>query len=154
MPENERFLDQFRYTIIASQLLTYEAKPPAETEVADSLSQDEISVRHAAHPFSLQGAGVALTLSFLTAWILHWCSTLSPGFAIHWLSLCGMMIPLLIMAVVVYGYAGKKSLQRVRRMAVEALSDLISQSQSLDNLARSAVGLIQEVEIVSRGYEM
>ena len=154
MPENERFLDQFRYSIIASQLLTYEAKPPAETEVADLLRHDEISVRHANNSFSLQGVAVSLSISFLMAWILHWCRASSLAFAIHWLSLCGMMILLVIMAVAIYGYAGRKSSQRARRVAVEALSDLISQSHSLDSVARSALGLIQEVEIVSRGYEM
>ena len=58
------------------------------------------------------------------------------------------------MASGTYAYARKKTSRRVRQVAMGALSDLMTQSHALDKVVRSAVGLIQEVEIVSRGYEM
>jgi Mysoin-binding motif of peroxisomes len=153
-PENNRFLDQFRYSIIASQLLTYEAKPTAETEVAHTLGDHAAEFHHATNSFSLQGAAVSATISFLTAWTLNWARALSPESATHWLNLCVTLALLAGMAVVMYAYARRKSVQRVRHAAVEALSDLIMQSHALDSVGRSALGLIQEIEIVSRGYEM
>ena len=153
-PAHDEILDKFRYSIIASQLLTYEAKSLAENEAARSLGDRALQQNHANNSFSIWGAAVSTTIAFLTAWTLHWARVLYLKPATHWLTLCGILALLVVVIVVIYRYARRKSSQTVRRAAVEALSDLIAQSKALDSVGRSAVGLIQEVEIVSRGYEM
>jgi Mysoin-binding motif of peroxisomes len=65
-----------------------------------------------------------------------------------------ILVLVFVVAIVVCGYAIRKTSQRVRHVAVEALSGLIAQSHTFDTVARSGLNLVQEVEIVSRGYEM
>jgi cytochrome bd-type quinol oxidase subunit 2 len=151
--ENDRFLDHFRYSIITSQLLVPEASAPIGEAHTDQLGHEESLHQHAKNSFSLRGAAVAISLSFFLAWMIHWARSRSYNL-IHWLNVSVFMLLLLILSLGAYAYARRKDSQKVRRMAVSALSDLISQSHALDTVARSAFGLIQEVEIVSRGYEM
>jgi hypothetical protein len=64
-------------------------------------------------------------------------------------------ITLIAIAVVgIHGYARRKALQRVRHEAMDALSNLLSHYHRFDHRARSALSLIQEIEVVSRGYDM
>lgn len=152
--ENDRFLDKFRYSIIASQLLDHEINPSNGTQFSIPLGGKEAAQYHAENSYSLQGVAVTTVIAFFAAWILHGARGSSHQSAIHWLNGGNLLVFLVVVAIVMYGYARRKVSQRVRQVAVSALSDLISQSQALSHVARSAVGLVQEVEIVSRGYEM
>lgn len=149
--ENERFLDQFRYSIIASHLLVQEAKPSSATNLSHQL-RDEQTWRHCTnYPFSVHGAAFITTISFLTAWLFHWVTVRSAILPWNIGIIVGLMV---IAAIGIYAYARKKALQRSRQRAVNGLTDLITRSHALDSAARSALNLIQEIEIVSRGYEM
>jgi Mysoin-binding motif of peroxisomes len=149
--ENERFLDQFRYTVIASQLLVHEANTAVEARFSSPLGHTETLHYNADNSFSLQGAAASGAISFFTALTLHWAREQSSS---HWLNVCIFLALALIVVIGIYGYARRKTSQRTRQAAMGALSDLITQSHAMDNVVRSALGLIQEVEIVSRGYEM
>jgi uncharacterized membrane protein len=140
--ENGRFLDQFRYSIIASQLLTPEAKPTVQPKSSFLRTQTETNLYDSNTSFSLRGAAATAAISFFTA------------SALHWMNLGIILVLVFVVAIVVCGYAIRKTSQRVRRVAVEALSGLIGQSHTFDTVARSGLNLVQEVEIVSRGYEM
>ena len=152
--KNDLFLDRFRYLVIASQLLVAEAKPPAETKLPNPLGDIVTPEDPAVSPLSMQGAAISVMISFLVAWTLHWAKVQSSGSTHSWLIFCVSFLLLAILAMGIHGYSQKKASQRVRQAAVDALSTLIKFSHAFDKVARSALSLIQEVEIVSRGYEM
>lgn len=60
----------------------------------------------------------------------------------------------MVMAVALYAYLRRKMLNDLRVQAVESASALTASAQSLDAAASETVTLIQEVELVSRGYRM
>lgn len=59
-----------------------------------------------------------------------------------------------IAIVVLYAYSRRQRLVNLRMQAVEGASSLTSIAQSFDAVASAALTLIQEVELVSRGYRM
>src|SRR6201996_701898 len=59
---NERFLEQFHYIIVASQLLSDEPKPRRQVRNDQPFTVDR---------FSLKGAFITAGISFSVAWLLH-----------------------------------------------------------------------------------
>src|SRR4051812_31501945 len=73
--EHERFLEQFRYLIIASQLLTQESKP-APQKTNKSSNDIDPGFRNQQRPdpgvLNLHGVLASAVSSFLVALALHW----------------------------------------------------------------------------------
>lgn len=109
---------------------------------------------HPDNSFSPQGAAVSTMMSFPMAWTLHWARATSPRSSTYSLNACVILVLWALVAIIIYGYGRRKALQRIHHTALGAVNNLITHCHALDKVARSAVGLIQEVEIVSRGYEM
>jgi uncharacterized membrane protein YgdD (TMEM256/DUF423 family) len=105
-------------------------------------------------PLSLQVAAITLAISFLAAFTLHSAKARVSTSTLNWYNTIIYLVLILSIAIGIHIYARSKTSQRIRHGAVRALSGLITQCNALDQIARLAVGLIQEVEIVSRGYEM
>jgi Mysoin-binding motif of peroxisomes len=59
-----------------------------------------------------------------------------------------------ITATVMYTYARRQWLQYLRRQSIDAATAFVESSQAFDVVASAAITLIQEVEVVSRGYRM
>ena len=57
-------------------------------------------------------------------------------------------------ATTVYGYMRRQWLQYLRREAVDGASALATNLQAFEASTSSALALIQEVELVSRGYRL
>lgn len=57
-------------------------------------------------------------------------------------------------ATLLYAYARRRWLQSLRHQAVQRATLLVSNAQIFDASAFAAASLIQEVELVSRGYRM
>lgn len=57
-------------------------------------------------------------------------------------------------ALVLYAYLRRQKLDDLRVQAVESASSMTISAQSFDAAASEAITLIQEVEVVSRGYRM
>lgn len=57
-------------------------------------------------------------------------------------------------ATAVYGYMRRQWLQYLRQEAVEGVSALVTNLQAFEASTSSALALIQEVELVSRGYRL
>ena len=53
-----------------------------------------------------------------------------------------------------YSYTWRYRSQQLRRNVIDAVSSLIAEAHTLDGLTTTAVTLIQEIEVVARGYEM
>lgn len=97
------------------------------------------------------GAGLTGITTFLLAWLLRW-SRHTPG-ASKW----RFLVVVLALAAVVtafYGYMRRQWLQYLRQQAVEGASALVTNLQAFEASTSAALSLIQEVELVSRGYRL
>lgn len=142
---NERFLERFRYNVIASQLLSEDSKPRRQ-HVEQTLE----------HPsFSVRGVFLTASLSFAIAWILHSLRRRYLFQQSFSLSETSSHTIVLIGAGLILFYLGRRQyLEFIRRSAAFALSDFVLLSLNIDSVATEALRFIQEVEVVSRGYEM
>ena len=153
--ENANFLEQFRYIIVASQLLSVQASASQYHTLCDLSRAGSSPNAHAqaGTAISLQGAAVTGATAFLSVWLLYWvragASTASSvGRTVFALLLMS------VMGVVSYAYVRRQWLQYLRRQAIDATTAFVGKSQALDAAASATINLIQEVELVSRGYRM
>ncbi|KIV97575.1 hypothetical protein PV10_01307 [Exophiala mesophila] len=142
---NERFLEKFRYNVIASQLLSDDSKPRRQ-HVEETLE----------HPsFSVRGAFLTASLSFAIAWLLHSLRRRYLFQQSFSFSETFSHILVLIGGGLILFYLGRRQyLEFIRRSAAFALSDFILLSLNIDSTATEALRFIQEVEVVSRGYDI
>ena len=87
------------------------------------------------------------------AWSIHWIRRLTRILLTGWVLFAEMNMVGLV-ALTLYAYFRRQSLKYLRRQAVETASSLVSNAQSLDAAYFAAINLVQEVELVSRGYKM
>ena len=156
--EHERFLEQFRYLIIASQRLVEQSRP-ARAHANHSLRQVDHDFRSQqrsdSDALTVHGVVATAVSSFLIAWAFHWVRSSATRSARALFAKILAVLSLIVALVVGFrSYMGRYRSQRLRRDVVDAVSSLISESHTLDGLTSTAVTLIQEIEIVARGYEM
>ncbi|KIW76660.1 hypothetical protein Z517_09104 [Fonsecaea pedrosoi CBS 271.37] len=146
---NEQFLERFRYVIVASQLLADEPKPrrqPLQNEQP-----------FAPHSLSLRGACITAGISFSVAWSLHLLQRGYPTSQSHhstWSEICVYSLSLLGVCLVLLYFGRRQYLEFLRQCAGLTLGNLVTNSHNYDSSAVEALRFIQEVEIVSRGYEI
>ncbi len=147
--DGSKFLEQFRYTVIASQLLSGHSilgqHHPASRHGSETELESQVQT----------AAGLAITAltAVAVAWVLHW--VYEGGYS-HltkkrfFLGLC------LVVAVAVAGcaYIRHQWLRYVRESALREITTFVARCQDFDSATSAAVGLVQEVELVSRGYRM
>lgn len=148
--ENTRFIEHFRYVLIASQLINeYQdhgslqpSRIPAQTP--------EIRTPNVA---SFLGAAVTAGFAFLLVWLLHWArNTKTTGPRKSRLLLTALCYA--AVAVIVYAYARRQWLKYIRKQAVENATRLTTDLQAFELSSTSALSLIQEIELVSKGYRI
>ncbi|KAJ5106315.1 hypothetical protein N7456_002990 [Penicillium angulare] len=151
--DNERFLEQFGYVIVASQLLN-EHSAPSYTSAADVVSASQpAELPSLSTTFGLHGALVTAATSFSIAWLLHWSrSRTGSGFNSKRVGILLVLVP--VLGVVFYAFAKRQWLKYLRHQAVEAAGTFIGNAQGFDSAASASVVFIQEVELVSRGYRI
>ncbi|OJJ62385.1 hypothetical protein ASPSYDRAFT_640555 [Aspergillus sydowii CBS 593.65] len=151
--DNERFLEQFGYVIVASQLLN-EHSAPSYTSANDVLSNTAPTDLPAiSTTFGLQGAFVTASTSFSIAWLLHW-SRPRTGTSINPRKVGVLLVLVPVLGVLFYAFARRQWLKYLRHQAVDAAAHLIGNAQGFDSAASASVVFIQEVELVSRGYRI
>ena len=102
---------------------------------------------------SVIGASVAALCAFGMAWIVRWAGNVqSRSFGKGRIALA--VSAFVAVAILFYAYARQRWLQHLRRQAVDAASALVTNALAFDASTHSALTLIQEVELVSRGYRM
>lgn len=153
--DNQRFLEHFRYLIVASQLLGEHTGQGAFRTAAiphfdPSTQSQSPGYKHAST--SLTGASLTGAAAFLLVWLLHWSRSKPTGFSKGRLFLAFLVFA--AVAIICYAYMRRQWLQYLRQQAVEAASVLVANLQSFDASTSSALALIQEVELVSRGYRL
>lgn len=151
--DNAKFLERFRYLIVASQLLN----------VHSYLGQAAyVSSRDAAVPspdapkigaFTLAGVGVTASFAFALAWLIHWAkggsnSTAGKG------RMFVLLTVIIVLAITSYAYMRRQWLQYLRQQNLSEISAFIIKAHDFDTVTAGALTLVQEVELVSRGYRM
>jgi hypothetical protein len=149
--DTARFLEQFRYTIVASQLLSGhsllgQAQPAPVAFPAAAGAHDQSILSVEGMVASVLGAlGVAVVLS----WVLGSAPTYVTRKRL-------IFLIILLVAAVVLGqvYIRRQWLRYRRQQSLTEISSFVSFAHDFDSAAGAALALIQEVELVSRGYRM
>lgn len=148
--DNQRFIEHFRYLIVASQLLG-EQSSIRTTTFSDRANAAGPGADFKVTTISPTGAVLTAATAFTLVWLVHWARRKS-GF-----SKARFVVVLVIFVVVAtasYGYVRRQWLQTLRQQAVENASALVTNLQAFEASTSSALALIQEVELVSRGYRL
>ncbi|OJJ47817.1 hypothetical protein ASPZODRAFT_141387 [Penicilliopsis zonata CBS 506.65] len=151
--DNERFLEQFGYMIVASQLLNEHSAPSytSASDIASNFPQTELP--SISTTVGIQGAVVTATASFSIVWLLHWSrSRTGSGLDLRRVGVCLIVFP--VVGVIFYAFARRQWLKYLRYQAVDAAATFINSAQGFDSAASASVVFIQEVELVSRGYRI
>ncbi|EXJ61198.1 uncharacterized protein A1O5_11990 [Cladophialophora psammophila CBS 110553] len=146
---NEQFLERFRYVIVASQLLADDPKPRRQL-----LQHDQ---PFAPHTLSFKGACITAGISFSVAWSLHLLQRgyrTSRSHCSTWSEICIYSLLFIGGYLVLLYFARRQYLEFVRQSAGSTLGKVVSNSHNYDSIAAEALRFIQEVEVVSRGYEI
>ncbi|KAF2400530.1 hypothetical protein EJ06DRAFT_433779 [Trichodelitschia bisporula] len=152
--DNSKFLEHFRYIIVASQLLNeqYGHGGLRASSLPSQLATAQLGEFNVAST-SVRGAIVTAAIAFGIVWLIHWSrGGRLGGFSRGRLSI--IVSVFLVLAVVLYAYARRQWLQYLRKNAVSAASTLVTNLQAFDSSSSAALMLIQEVELVSRGYRI
>jgi len=161
--ENARFLERFRYIIVASQLLGQHINvshynrrsndlPPPQPTDDDSDSTASFGPRFSKARY---WAGNGLCMGIVTVilgWLLNWGDRqgghISQGRAS--LGLLGVSV----VGIFLFTNARRSWLRMLRGRSIELATQFVENSQAYDILASNAITFIQEVELVSRGYRL
>ncbi|KAL4739746.1 proliferating cell nuclear antigen, C-terminal domain-containing protein [Aspergillus similis] len=136
--DNERFLEQFGYVIVASQLLN-EHSAPSYTSATDVLSNTvPTDLPAISTTFGLQGAFVTASTSFSIAWLLHW-SRPRAGTGINPRKVGVLLVLVPVLGVLFYAFARRQWLKYLRHQAVDAAVLLIGNAQGFDSAASASV---------------
>lgn len=103
--------------------------------------------------FTLVGAGVTALTAFAFAWLIH--TTRGNRSSASELGRMIILLAILVLFVIIFSaYMRRHWLQHLRQQSLTEVSGLIARAQSFDSAGTGALTLIQEVELVSRGYRM
>ncbi|KAF2634983.1 hypothetical protein P280DRAFT_474272 [Massarina eburnea CBS 473.64] len=146
--DNQRFLEHFRYLIVASQLLN-ESGGLRQSTLPSFALDGRGAPQFQAASITVTGAALTAATAFLLVWLIHW----SRGQASKGRSVV-VLVVFATIAATVYAYIRRQWLQYLRHQAVEGASTLVTNLQAFEASTSSALALIQEVELVSRGYRL
>jgi len=154
--ENVHFLEQFRYLIVASQLLNDLSNPKTCQRLKlPPPTRDGLLLWEAEKCFVPSPRGLALTATtaFALAWSIRWL--MSRAIADYSVSTILLSLSIIgVSAVMLYYYFRRQWLRYLRIQAIESASSLTSTAQDFDAAASTGITLVREVELVSRGYNM
>jgi hypothetical protein len=146
-------LERFRYIIVASQLLNTHSHPgqAVHGQTRDvrfhSLDAPQLGA------FTFGGATLTASCAFALAWLVNWTrgsgsSTVGKG------QMASCLAVVIILAIVSYAYVRRQWLQYLRQQSFAEISEFVDRAQGFDAAVAGALTLVQEVELVSRGYRM
>jgi hypothetical protein len=151
--DTARFLERFRYLIVASQLLNAHSYLGQATYVPSRDAAVPTPDAPQIGAFTLAGVAVTASFAFAMAWLIHWAkgganSTAGKGRMVVLLAI------IIILAVTSYAYMRRQWLQYLRQQSLAEISEFVVKGHDFDTAAAGALTLVQEVELVSRGYRM
>lgn len=151
--DNARFLERFRYIIVASQLLNTHSFL-GQTNHGQSRDAS-VPAPDAPQLGNVTLAGLAVTASFAfgLAWLIHW--TRGGGNSVAGKGRMFIFLAFLVgFTVISYAYMRRQWLQYLRQQSLAEVSEFVAKAQELDTVVAGALTLVQEVELVSRGYRI
>lgn len=91
--------------------------------------------------------------TFALVWSVRWLRnrTVVPHNSSQ---ICLLALAVFAITLILYYYFRRQWLQYLRTQAIESASSLTTNAQDFDAAASAGITLIQEVELVSRGYNM
>lgn len=147
--DNDRFLEHFRYILIASQLLNDHVAPGT---FRHNLQQAPAPTEYGPATISILGAGISAAVAFALVWVLHWAR--GEGWSFHRNRLFLLVGSFILAGLLFYGYIRRQWLQLLRHQALTTSADFVTSAQSFEATSIATLTMIQEVELVSRGYKM
>ncbi|KYG42840.1 hypothetical protein M433DRAFT_113280 [Acidomyces richmondensis BFW] len=154
--DNERFLEHFRYIIVASQLLNEyldqgSLLPGAACRPETDGTREALDVSFV--KTDVYGAVATAAVAFALVYVIHWARSSRSGILNKGRIALAVAVFILI-AFVSYAYVRRQWLKYLRRQAITAVSTLTTNWQAFEISTTSAVSFIQEVELVSKGYRL
>lgn len=150
--ENAKFIEHFRYILVASQLLT-EHYGQSDIKTIPNLEGSIRPEEYKAVTTSVAGAVVTATTAFALVWLIHWSRDGKLN-NFHKGRVAVVITTFILVGTVLYAYARRQWLLYLRQNAVTAGSTLVTNLQAFNSSSVAALTLIQEVELVSRGYRL
>lgn len=151
--ENDSFLERFRYILIASHLLSSHSYLGQGSQGQSRDSSLLASTTPQLGTSTLVGTGLTGCFAYALVWIINWTrgsGTVLPGRA----RMVIFLGALVVMLTVAYAYVRRQWLQYLRQQTLAEATDFVLKSHEFDAAVASALTLVQEVELVSRGYRM
>ncbi|KAH9809167.1 Mysoin-binding motif of peroxisomes [Teratosphaeria destructans] len=154
--DNEKFMEHFRYIIVASQLLhEYLDQGSLQPAVIAQGGQEGANHTSATSPATSDtyGAVAAAAIAFALVYIIHWSRSRRDSF-VSWTRVALALAVFIAVALVGYAYVRRQWLKSIRQNAVAAASTLTTNWQALEVATSNALSLVQEVELVSKGFRL
>ncbi|KAG6045617.1 hypothetical protein E4U39_002133 [Claviceps sp. Clav50 group G5] len=150
--DNSKFLEQFRYTIIASQLLSG-TSILGHRPAAPSISSDAATCEAQQSVLSTQGLLASILGALAIAVILSW--VLGNGSTYITRKRLACFVALLAAATFMGQiYMRRQWLRYRREQSLTEIGSFVSNSNDFDSASEATLSLVQEVELVSRGYRI
>lgn len=149
--DNEKFLEQFRYIIIASQLLsghTVAARRHAGAEALAAATESDQSL------LSNEGIIASILGALAIAVVLSWIFGHKKDSYVTKKRLIFLAVLLVASGALGQVYVRRQWLRYRREQSLSELSGFIINSHEFDSAVEATLALVQEVELVSRGYRM
>ena len=149
--DNDRFLEHFRYQIIASQLLSEDAG--SVTSPTPPYNQNPIRAPLPELTATTSGACVAAAIAFALVWTWRWARGSNNAYTLDVRVLVATVTTTAVFAAI-WIYVTRRSILYLRRNVIDVASTFTTNLHSLNSSSLSVISLIQEVELVSRGYRL
>ncbi|KAM3444809.1 hypothetical protein NHJ13734_000999 [Beauveria thailandica] len=149
--DNEKFLEQFRYLIIASQLLsghTIAARRHAGAEALNAAAQGDHSL------LSNEGIVASILGALAIAVVLSWIFGHKKDSYVTKKRLIFLAALLAVSGALGQVHVRRQWLRYRRDQSLSELSGFIINSHEFDSAVEATLALVQEVELVSRGYRI
>ncbi|KAK6337943.1 hypothetical protein TWF696_001416 [Orbilia brochopaga] len=162
--ENLQFIERFRYVLVASQLLNeqasvanYDLRDPTTlpTPQPASINPFTALITWFGSPpprFYAYTAASIIILSILISWLSRGGAERKSAFGRSRVAL--MLLLSMVLALLVFAHLRRVKLRNLRTDAITAAEQFVDSCQTFDIVAGNAITLIQEIELVSRGYRL
>ena len=152
-PSSEGILEQFRYNIITSQLLnsrptSHGYRPRNQAALA---RQPVFSADGASH--TVAGLAGTAAIAYLVAWLAHQMRSFAFRQTKPWQALLISCI-VLSAGIAAFFLIKRHWLAYARKRLIAQTSEFATHAQAFDAASGAAMQLVQEVELVSRGYRI
>ncbi|KAA8564338.1 hypothetical protein EYC84_011282 [Monilinia fructicola] len=139
--DNAKFLERFRYVIVASQLLNTDSFLGQTGHGQSRDATGPILDAPQLGPFTLSGAAATAALAFSFTWLIHW--TRGNGtFVSGKIRLAILSTTIILSGVILYTYVRRQWLQYLRQQSIVEASQFVHKAQEFDAVAAGALTLV------------